>query len=56
MRQALSLTHLALDRMAAMLHADNIFKRILLNGNVRILIQIFTEICSYGGPIDNNSA
>ena len=33
------LTHLPLDKMAAIL-ADDIFTRIFLNENVRILIQI----------------
>ena len=45
------LTHLTLDKMAAIL-ADDIFKRIFLNENVRIFIQISLKFVPKG-PIDN---
>ena len=41
------LTHLPLDKMAATL-ADNIFKRIFLNDNVRILIEISLKFAPKG--------
>ena len=47
----LSLTHLPLDKMAAIL-ADNIFKCIFLIENVRILIQISLKFVPKGS-IDN---
>ena len=46
-----ALTHLPLDKMAAIL-ADNIFKRIFLNENVRIFIQISLKFVPKG-PFDN---
>ena len=48
------LTHLSLDKMAAIL-ADNIFKCIFLNENVRILIQISLKFVPKV-PMDNKSA
>ena len=48
------LTHLPLDNMAAILADDN-FKCIFLNKNLRILIQISPKFVSQG-PIDNNPA
>ena len=48
------LTHLPLDTMGAIL-ADDIFKCIFLNENVRISIQISLKFVP-NGPIDNNSA
>ena len=48
------LTHLPLDKMAAIL-ADDIFKRIFLNENVSILVQISLKFVPKG-PIDNKSA
>ena len=47
----LDLTHLPLDKMAAML-ADDIFKRIFLNQNGRIPIQISLRFVPRS-PIDN---
>ena len=43
-----------MDKMAAIL-ADNIFKRIFLNENDKILIQISLKFVPKG-PIDNNPA
>ena len=40
------LTHPLPDKMVV-IFADDIFECILLNGNYRIPIQIFTEICSH---------
>ena len=48
------LTHLPFDKMAAIL-ADDIFKCIFLNENVRISIQISLKFVPKG-PIDNKSA
>ena len=48
------LTHLSLDKMAAIL-ADDIFKLIFLNENGRIFIQISLKFVSKS-PIDNNPA
>ena len=48
------LTHLPLEKMAAIL-ADNIFKRVFLNENVRILIQISLKFVPEGS-IDNKPA
>ena len=48
------LTHLTLNKMAAIL-ADDIFKCIFLNENVRISIKISLK-CVPKGPIDNKSA
>ena len=48
------LTHLNLDKMAAIL-ANNMFKRIFLNENVRISIQISLTFVP-SGPIDIMSA
>ena len=48
------LTHLPLDKMGAIL-ADDIFKRIFLNENVIIAIQISLKFVTYG-PIGNKSA
>ena len=48
------LTHLPLDKIAAIL-ADDIFKCIFLNENVRILIQLSLKFVPKG-PIDNKSA
>ena len=47
-------THLPLDKIAAIL-ADDIFKRIFLNENVSILIQISLKFVPKGS-IDKNSA
>ena len=47
-------THLAQDKMAAIL-ADDIFKSIFMNENIRILIQISLKFVPKG-PIDNKSA
>ena len=47
------LTHLSLDKMATIL-ADNIFKCIFLNENVRILIQISLKFVPRS-PIDNTA-
>ena len=51
---SMELTHLPLDKMAAIL-ADDIFKRIFLNENVRILIQISLKFVPKGS-IDNKPA
>ena len=48
------LTHLSLDKMAAIL-ADDIFKCNLLNENDKILIQISLKLVP-SSPIDNKSA
>ena len=50
------LTHLPLDKMAAIL-ADNIFKRIFLNENVTITIQISLKFVPRGSirSSDNDS-
>ena len=48
------LTHLPLDKMAAIL-ADNIFKHIFLNENIRISIKISLKFVPKG-LIDNTSA
>ena len=48
------LTHLSLDKMAAIL-ADDIFKCIFLNENVRISIKISLKFLP-NGPIDNKLA
>ena len=48
------LTHLPLNKMAAIL-ADDIFKCIFLNENVRISIKISLKFVPEG-PIDNKSA
>ena len=48
------LIHLPLDKMATIL-ADNIFKRIFVNENVRISIQISLKSVSKGS-IDNKPA
>ena len=51
---ALSLTHLPLDKMDAIL-ADDIFKRIFVNENIRISIQISLKFVPKS-LIDNKSA
>ena len=51
----LLLTHLRLDKMAAIL-ADDIFKSIFLNENDRIPIQISLKFVVPRGPIDNKPA
>ena len=51
---ALSLTHLPLDKMHAIL-ADDIFKRIFVNENIRISIQISLKFVPKS-LIDNKSA
>ena len=51
---ALELTHLPLNKMAAIL-ADDIFKCIFLNQNYRILIQISLK-CVPRSQIDNKPA
>ena len=48
------LTHLPLDKMAAIL-ADDIFKNIFSNENVRIVMQISPKFV-HKGSIDNNPA
>ena len=53
-RGPISLTHPLLVKMATIL-ADDIFKRIFLNENIRISIQISLKFVPKG-PIDNNSA
>ena len=50
-RNILTLTHLPLDKMVAIL-AEDIFKRIFVNKNVRIFIQISLKFVP-NGPIDN---
>ena len=50
----LLLTHLPLDKMADTF-ADNIFKRIFFNENVRLLIQISVKFVPRGSN-DNKSA
>ena len=52
--QFIVLTHLPLDKMAAIL-ADDIFKHIFLNENLRIFIQISLKFVRKG-VIDNTSA
>ena len=49
-----ALTHLALDKMAAIL-ADDIFKCIFVNKKISILIEISLKFVPKG-PIDNNPA
>ena len=49
-----SLTHLPLDKMAAIL-ADDIFKCIFVNENFSILIKISLQFVPKG-PINNNPA
>ena len=50
----MGLTHLPLDKMAAIL-ADDIFKHIFLDENASILIQVSLKFVPKG-PIDNKSA
>ena len=49
--KSISLTHLPMDKMAAIL-ADDIFKWIFLSENDRITIQISLKFVS-GTPVDN---
>ena len=51
---SLPLTHLPLDKIAAIL-ADDIFKRIFFNKNIRISIPISLKFLPKG-PINNKSA